>query len=542
MSRLLSTLSKNPLARQIKRWPYYIVACVQILTVLASGGLVRADSTDCASPNDATTCINSDALYSINNNTPFYDPTDTVCSNRTELGTNVEGTAVVVPPGQGTGAWSSPYDSPYKPILEQFMIELLKDIAKKRGASEDDAVTQQHVIGLLAFAKGEGGGVTNNNFWNPFNTGLKADDLVVPGTQASDGSTEVFKSFDAGVEATARVMTGNTQGRLGVTLTDPNTSAADFLDSLLDFPSPEPASGYPTGHSPWAEASNPSAGLDKNGKPIYQPNYRQAHLNLITQVTNDYDSEASFVMRSQSSDPNNKHDTSKLKYHGLAAATAGSSTGASTDGCVTGVGGGGAFFATAMSYSWPTYHQPPYCLMKPEYAVAVKAALVRMAQGKNDYVGGGSSTVSTSAACSSGTAGIDCGGFVTRVFRDSGADPTYNQDTGGVDAQFNYVMRHPTLYKQVTINQYGDLQPGDIYFERTPEYLGHTYIFVGDKGYSNGPVDSASFSTSGASWRTPMASGVYDMKSGIWVRPQYKLPGATTTLAGAATTQTTQGT
>jgi len=486
--------------------------------------------------------VSTNDLNSINTDTPFYDPTDTACSDTGEQlnGPNGTGTAVLVPPGQNTGMWNSGIASDSKPILEQFMIELLKDIAKKRGVDPSNAVTQQHVIGLLAFAKGEGGAMTNDNFWNPFNTGLKADDLTVPGKQSSNGSTEVFKSFDAGVEATARVMTGKYQGRLGITLTDPHSSAVDFLSSWLDFPAPDSSGSFPDGHWPWAEASDPSS-------PYYQKSYKQDHLNLINQVTNSYDSEASIVMRAVRSDPPNpdapagspdhqyKHDTSKLHFHGIGGATSTSPT-AGTGPCVTGLSGGGTFFDTAKAYAWPTYHEPDYCLMKPAYAVAVSAALARIGKGQNDFVGGGSSTVSTSASCSGGTAGIDCGGFVTRVFRDSGVDPHYNQQTGGVIQQFAYVMAHPTMYKRLSgIKQTSGpngLQPGDIYFESD---LGHTYIFMGALGYPGFESVSASYSI----WRTPMAGGVSDLTGGIWVRPLFSLNAAAATTTGTPATKPT---
>ncbi len=508
-----SSIKKPP-----RRWRYYAMAAMQVLAVLGSTNIASASIDDCDITTNPTTknCLNGEDLYSINTNTPIYEPSDTDCSDvatavPASLNTSGSGSTAIVPPGQGTGTWNSGIASDSKPILEQFMIELLKDIAKKRGVPESNAVTQQHVIALIAFAWGEGGGLTNNNFWNPFNTGLKADDLVVPGTQATNGSTETFKSFDAGVEAAARVMTGDTQGRLGVTLTEPNSTATDFLNSLLDF------SPLSQGHYPWAEASDPSS-------KYYEPNYKQAHLDLIAQVTKSYDNMASTIMRKQSSDPSDAHDTSKLHFH-----TDGSIVNVSlpTNSCnnTASPPSGGAFFDVAKAYSWPSYHAAPYCVMKPEYAAAVTAALARIKSGKNDFVGGGDSTVSTATKagdCSGGHAGIDCGGFVTRVFRDSKADPNYNNNTGGVADQYAYVAAHPSLYKRISNPKVpSDLQPGDIYYSQS---LGHTYIYVGSLGYPKNNAVSASYSI----WRTPMASNIdsSDVQSGIWYQPLFPLNGA----------------
>lgn len=674
------------------------------------------------------------------------------------------GSDVVVPPGQNTGTWTSSLAGPY--TLEQFMIEVLKDIAHKRGASETDAVTQQHVIGLLALAWGEGGGITNNDFWNPFNTGINAPDLTVGGEHVGNG-VQAFKSFDAGVEATARVMTGSTQGRLGITLTNSNANAIDFLNSWLDFP---PKAPYPVGHYPWAEASDPSS-------PYFEPEYRSVREKLIQQVTKDYDNIASTIMRGQASDPKDKHDTSKLRYHadgsvnsaanGGQACTCGSADGSNVividpghnlddsyakngnkdvldpatglkdydyanfpeldevfnvaakvrdkltqdgykvlmtkdsarsnanksptqgsfraradmannahaalaisihdqsgkdglpfatannyvyvqkvgahrdkadgtpvrftnqeianksaaygqifadertkaeghkvtvtdanidrgprfspgniwmvqlfsnvpwiynevggdsagqdslseadqtkyaNGLVASVEkavplngasagsaatsstcGSGTFFDTAKAYAWPQYHSAPYCLPKPEYKVAVQAAVDRIKSGKNDYVGGASLTVpGDTESCSGGHAGIDCGGFVTRVFRDSGADPKYNERLGPVTGQYAYVSSHPDLYQRIDANKSGDLHPGDIFFSSS---LGHTYIFVGEMGYPGYNSVSASFSTTGRSWRTPMASVASnsDISGGTWYRPLFALTGEAATHTG----------
>ncbi|HSX36488.1 MAG TPA: NlpC/P60 family protein [Patescibacteria group bacterium] len=157
----------------------------------------------------------------------------------------------------------------------------------------------------------------------------------------------------------------------------------------------------------------------------------------------------------------------------------------------------GKFFSTICAYSHPVYVPPNYFTMTPAYAAAVAA--------HNGYVGGGAHP------------GVDCGGFVTQVFRNSGADPNYNDQASNVVAQYDYVRSHPSKYKILSgVKSSKDLQPGDIYFESG---LGHTYIYVGPGLFTNYTAASASFSTTGHSWRTPMASKTYGFTTDHWVRP-----------------------
>lgn len=148
---------------------------------------------------------------------------------------------------------------------------------------------------------------------------------------------------------------------------------------------------------------------------------------------------------------------------------------------------------TAINYAWPTYHAPPYTTLKPSYQAAVKAA-----QKAGKYVGGGINP------------GVDCGGFVTRVMQDSGVDPKYGGG-GNVVYQHKHI-RESGLYKVVPVKTTADLRPGDIAIAFDE---GHTFMYVGP-GHTgtNGDgsptkfdtsIASASYSTTGASWRSPMA-------------------------------------
>lgn len=159
-------------------------------------------------------------------------------------------------------------------------------------------------------------------------------------------------------------------------------------------------------------------------------------------------------------------------------------------GCVNGAVNGD-IIATALNYAWPEYHAAPYTVMKPAYKLAVEKAI---AAGK--YVGGGPKP------------GIDCGGFVTRVMQDSGADPAYGG--GGNTIYQKAHMDNSGKYEKITVGSTADLQPGDIAIDAT-----HTFMYVGTQPNFETKVASASYSTSGVSWRTPMA-GQEDVMSSRW--------------------------
>ncbi|MBI5906686.1 hypothetical protein HY857_01390 [Candidatus Saccharibacteria bacterium] len=145
-----------------------------------------------------------------------------------------------------------------------------------------------------------------------------------------------------------------------------------------------------------------------------------------------------------------------------------------------------------LKYALPDHHTPPYFVMDGDYSKAVEEALKR-----GEWVGGGIHP------------GIDCGGFVTRVMRDSGVDPNYNAYQGIVTAQQKYMDDHSELYKRLgSYTSDSELKakahPGDIAINSV-----HTYIYVKDQPGFHGDSASASFSTTGFSWRTPMASDAY---------------------------------
>jgi hypothetical protein len=147
--------------------------------------------------------------------------------------------------------------------------------------------------------------------------------------------------------------------------------------------------------------------------------------------------------------------------------------------------------ALAVKYSWPDYHKGPYTAMKDEYKAAIDKAIAN-----DEYVGGDDKP------------GIDCGGFITRVMRDSGADPNYNEANGPTTAQQKYMDDHPEKYEKLGVVvdspdsklKPGDLQPGDIAI-----HSAHTFMFVGNQPGFHGLIASASISPK----RSPMAGNLY---------------------------------
>jgi hypothetical protein len=429
----------------------------------------------------ASADLSPDDVQALLNNWPAWVVGDTLTPACNAITIN----AVNGGDNNNKGSWSSGQQPPY--ILETFMIEVLKDIAQKRGVSQQDILTEEHVIALVAFAIGEGGDINNHDIFNPLNTGINAPDLA--STEHNASGLQSFKSFDAGVEANARVMTGKNQRRLSDILIQPDSTAQEFMKALTYF------NQYP-GNKLWAEAS----------LPPHADSYYQQRLQLVSQVRKNYTKLAALVIGTPELEfQTGKTVPSKLQFHpeGSEAFTPAVSEGdacpedTTSDSAVQ-----GNFFQTISKYAWPTYHDAPYFTYKPEYQAAVKAA-----QKRGDYVGGGAHP------------GIDCGGFVTLVFHDSGTDKNYNGYHSNVVAQQRWLDNHPKQYEKKTdITGAGDLHPGDIFINSDAS---HTYIFVGDKLGKNfkGNAASASFSTTGRSWRTPMASNAYGFRDATWYRP-----------------------
>lgn len=221
------------------------------------------------------------------------------------------------------------------------------------------------------------------------------------------------------------------------------------------------------------------------GSPYVMNNYDDKHRNMLI-ITQDF----------------GQPDTVDTRFGAFAVyAFLGGST-AGGGNCSSSGAVAGSAVQTAINYAWPDYHDPPYFEMKQSYTDAIAKA-----QENGEYVGGGAHP------------GIDCGGFVTRVMRDSGADPNYNwgphdSRQGNTLAQQAYMDAHPEKYQKLG-PQTGtnNLQPGDIAINSV-----HTFIYVGSQPGFHGSSASASFSTTGESWRSPMASGTDTPANYTWYR------------------------
>ena len=160
-----------------------------------------------------------------------------------------------------------------------------------------------------------------------------------------------------------------------------------------------------------------------------------------------------------------------------------------SDLCVSGQSG--SVVKTALNYAWPDVSFSDRKTLKPEYKVAIDKALAN-----NEYVGPREEP------------GVDCGGFVTRVMRDSGVDPTYNSTESGVAAQLEY-LKTSGKYEEVDATSTADLLPGDIGIRSGGDGYRHTYIFVGENDYlENGnQVAEASYGGFGGDtlWLAPQA-------------------------------------
>ncbi len=168
-----------------------------------------------------------------------------------------------------------------------------------------------------------------------------------------------------------------------------------------------------------------------------------------------------------------------------------------TNSCGTGTPASSGTIAAAIKlaidYSWPDHHSGTYLQMKPNYAAAVAAA-----KTNGEYIGG------------INYPGIDCGGFVTRVMRNSGADPNYNwgpknAQQGPTSAQEAYMKANPTKYKSLGAqSSTSGLQPGDIAINSV-----HTYMYVGNQSGFHGNSAASSLDE-----RAPMADTAYFVQNG----------------------------
>lgn len=185
----------------------------------------------------------------------------------------------------GTVPWGTIATCPQAPrtgvvgpwILEDWAVWTLKSIAMRTQTPQDNVVTREHIIALVAFAWGEGGGIQGHKGqFNPLNTNGWWRLFPELGGVPSGRGTDDWPTFDAGVEASARALTSKTQGRLGQVLVKPNTTASDYFMALA---------------SPELYAGNKNWSADDK-------QHISTYVSLTQRVTQNYDRFAGEVMRS----------------------------------------------------------------------------------------------------------------------------------------------------------------------------------------------------------------------------------------------------
>jgi murein DD-endopeptidase MepM/ murein hydrolase activator NlpD len=279
------------------RFSFYIVSVLRKSLILVLVAMFVA------SP---VTAMTAEDFSSIRNNTAQYIPEDS-CTSPAGAG------GQPASPGAGgaatSGTWNSGLQPPY--ILEQFAIEVIKNVATKMNQpNPEDFVTEEHVVALIAFMVGEGGDINNRNLYNPLNTGINAPELLASGNNGS--GHQWFKSFDAGVEATARTMVGTKQSRLATTILDKTSTAEQFMKALTYY------KDYP-GNMYWAALSDPSYN-GNDGVPALGPNapqiYYDQRIALVNRVRKNYSGTAGLIIGTTAREEKEKLTaTEKLKFH-----------------------------------------------------------------------------------------------------------------------------------------------------------------------------------------------------------------------------------
>jgi flagellum-specific peptidoglycan hydrolase FlgJ len=162
-------------------------------------------------------------------------------------------------------------------------------------------------------------------------------------------------------------------------------------------------------------------------------------------------------------------------------------------------------------YALPKYHKAG-SPGATEPTTAYKAAIAAAEKRDDEYIGDYN--------------GVDCGVFVTRVMRDSGADPNYNDKGGNTYVQKQYLETHddvkPAPGEQVLYHQVRDgekLRPGDIAIESNgPGTVGHTFFYVGNSLDTKNRDFKGVLASASLRSRAPMASNDYRRSAYDWFR------------------------
>ena len=254
--------------------------------------------------------ISQSDLDAVRRNHPFYDPkascSDGSCSPCPNGGTG--GTGGTTDSGGTYVAWNSGLQPPY--IMEQFVIQVLKYIASFKGVPEDQVVTQEHTLALLAWAWGEGGDIANSGLFNLFNSGaLRNTPEAIPRAAGGVDGRQSYISFDVGVKATGGNILGGGAGnperysRVVNALLDKNTTASQVLDAYAHY------SRYP--NNSWWAAQNEIDGEDA---------YYQKLLGYLRGFQKDYERAATIIGTPEFEQQTGARDPSKLQYNGTGIA------------------------------------------------------------------------------------------------------------------------------------------------------------------------------------------------------------------------------
>jgi hypothetical protein len=256
--------------------------------------------------------------------TCFYDPSATACGSTTvDADTSATAPNGTNKPGS---MWNSSTQPPY--YMEEFIVNVLQDIAQKLNVPASDAVTQEHVVAMTAWAYAEGGNIANSGAFNLWNTGLLSrPDLVSGGTNAS--GLESFVSFNAGVEANAISMTDSNQNRIGKIVTQPNSTASQVLHTIAYYDETSGDQAWAWGNSP----DDPNAVLQFN-----HTTYITSLLDNLHDTRADYAHRASVVI-GPGEESTDYVAASKLQYKGGDGSDDGSGGSVTSDGGGT-CGGG----------------------------------------------------------------------------------------------------------------------------------------------------------------------------------------------------------
>ncbi|HVW23022.1 MAG TPA: N-acetylmuramoyl-L-alanine amidase [Candidatus Saccharimonadales bacterium] len=393
----------------------------------------------------------------ITTNTPDSGAVE-CCNNSSSANTDI------TVPGDADGAkgaWSSGLTGPY--IIEQFAINVLEDLAQKKGVPTTDTVTKQHVLALVAWAYIEGGDIANDSLFNLYNSGQR-DSGFTAGAHTTDGLGS-YVSFDAGVEEITRnIDDGNHNGMVKVLL-DPNSSAEDFGHA-------EATSGTQQGTLIWAAASK---------DPSY---FRRTWAPVLAQTESAYKDYASLQIGTTAHELYaHKHLRSQLSdigSDGFVVNTGDIACGVSAEGAA-------GIVQDALKLAWPEPFGSQAPGSEPNRTSALTNTAAYQSALDSLWPHGGAPYN-----------GADCGTFVSAVVRDSGADPNY--PPSGTGAQWAYVTSHPKKwYVQQDVTSMSDLQPGDVLIiggAGGAGAAGHTWIYVGKQ---QGGYWSASASMGGRS-------------------------------------------